>query len=425
MPNPRIINTWDDVLKDYHDYSWDTKGIIADAINVAADGVITVSQNGNYYDYGEAIRQMDKRIWSSANEPTNPRKQVQRTFPNYAEAQEFCTRIDELGVETVTDVTQNADGTVTVTYLTYCVIRNSDLAPGYGKYTNYGYVDINELSEKRFGDYDKFHAASSFYVDIYNPPVFFDDGHVEGEITYYPEASTADISGLASAAVTEQTAEGFAAAVINVLATLFPDAYPDEQRGIRFIHLPSMHAIVWMWDSVNPYHMSWIFGDDVHDYGAGGPSVPTGVNTIYGIRDTSANLFMLFTDNGTQYFFANDGSWYWYAGNDAVKSTEWNTNSGVYPAQSYDNDFYIFTAPNTGFRTPYAPSDYGIFQHKVCLYSEADSNPINAAILKSLDIGKLNIGYWYPWGDKPLFSKFTCRGKSFRYLGNQYYLEVN
>ena len=172
MPNPRIINTWDDVLKDYHDYSWDTKGMIADAINVAADGVVTVSQNGNYYDYGEAIRQMDKKIWSSANEPTNPRKQVKKTFPNYAEAQEFCTRIDELGVETVTDVTQNADGTVTVTYLTYCVIRNSDLAPGYGKYTNYGYVDINELSEKRFGDYDKYHAASSFYVDIYNPPVY-------------------------------------------------------------------------------------------------------------------------------------------------------------------------------------------------------------------------------------------------------------
>lgn len=423
MPNPRIINTWDEVLKDYHDYSWDTKGIIADAINVAADGVITVSQNGNYYDYGEAIRQMDKRIWSSANEPTNPRKQVQKTFPNYAEAQEFCTRIDELGVETVTDVTQNADGTVTVTYLTYCVIRNSDLAPGYGKYTNYGYVDINELSEKRFGDYDKYHAASSFYVDIYNPPVFFDDGHVEGEMTYYPEASTADISGLASATVTESTAEGFAAALYTVLATLFPDAYPDA-AGARWIHLPSMHAIVHVTFG-SPYQLNWIFSDDIHGYEPGGCTIPSTVGHVYGLRDEEHNLVMLFTDNGSQYFFVNDGSWYWYAANDTTNSTEWNTNSGVYPVQYYSNEFYIFDAPNSGFRTPYAPSDYGIFQHKVCLYSEADNNPINAAILKALDIGKLNLGYWYQWGDKPLFSKFTCNHKSFRYLGNQYYWEVD
>lgn len=214
MPNPRIINTWDDVLKDYHDYSWDTKGIIADAINVAADGVITVSQNGNYYDYGEAIRQMDKKIWSSANEPTNPRKQVQKTFPNYAEAQEFCTRIDELGVEAVTDVTQNADGTVTVTYLTYCVIRNSDLAPGYGKYTNYGYVDINELSEKRFGDYDKYHAASSFYVDIYNPPVYTsgNGGLLVGECTLTNKTCT----------VTDAELEA------SSLWTKFAAAYPNN-----------------------------------------------------------------------------------------------------------------------------------------------------------------------------------------------------
>lgn len=426
MPNPRIINTWDEVLKDYHDYSWDTKGMIADAINVAADGVLTVSQKGNYYDYGEAIRQMDKKIWSSANDPANPRKQVQKTFPNYAEAQEFCTRIDELGVEEVTDVTQNADGTVTVTYLTYCVIRNSDLAPGYGKYTNYGYVDINELSEKRFGDYDKYHAASSFYVDIYNPPVFFDDGHVEGEMTYYPEASTADISGLASATVTEQTAEGFAAALYTVLATLFPDAYPDaypDAAGTRFIHLPSMHAIVHITFG-SPYQINWIFGDDIHDLEAGGCFIPTGVGHVYGLRDESKNLFVIFTDNGTQYFFANDGEYYWFAGNDTyTNSSPWNRNYGMYPdAELVGRSSYNFFqgTNHNGYGSSIAPSDYGIFKHKECCYLN-DSREM----FRSIDTGKLNIGYWYSSGSKNLFSKFTCNHKSFRYLGNQYYWEVD
>ena len=231
MPSPRNIVTWD-FVKGSHDpeeapregghiYSWDTKGEIADAINEAADGVVTVSQNGNYYAYGDAIRQMKKKIWSSAS--TAPKKTATKTFPNLAAAQDFVLKVEALGVEEVTDVTVNADQTVTVTYETYCVIRNDDLQ--YGKWSNYGYIDINEISESRFGDYDKYHAASSFYIDIYNPPVYVNGngGLLVGACTLTNKVCT----------VTDTEIE--ASTLWNKFATAYPnntDIFPGDANSL-------------------------------------------------------------------------------------------------------------------------------------------------------------------------------------------------
>lgn len=168
----RLAVCWDDPdsgkldLKEFYQYCWDTKGEIADAINEAADGIVSVSQYGDYKKYADAIRKMYKRIWSSADDARLQEATIE--LPNLEELQKFELRL--LDFEYITNINANTDGSYTVRYMTKCVIRNYDLL--YGKYHNYGYVDINDISAARFGDYDKYYAVSSFYVDIQNPPVY-------------------------------------------------------------------------------------------------------------------------------------------------------------------------------------------------------------------------------------------------------------
>jgi hypothetical protein len=86
---------------------------------------------------------------------------------------------------------------------------------------NYGYIDINDLSADRFGDDKKYYAASSFIVDIQNPPVpiLSEDNLLVGKITSYSD------SGEWIGAYTGQTP---------------PDEYrPIVRGGSPFPHNPS------------------------------------------------------------------------------------------------------------------------------------------------------------------------------------------
>lgn len=101
------------------------KNAIKDAINTAGEPMdVSVDETDTFRSYAEAIRSMYQRIWSSDDGTDAPEK---------------------------------------------CIITNKDF-PNVPMH-NYGYVDINDLSADRFGDDKKYYAASSFIVDIQNPPV--------------------------------------------------------------------------------------------------------------------------------------------------------------------------------------------------------------------------------------------------------------
>ena len=101
------------------------KNSIKSAINTAGASMhVHVDDTDTFRSYADAIRLMYQRIWSSDDDTDAPAK---------------------------------------------CIITNNDfpLAPMH----NYGYIDINDLSASRFTDANKYFAASSFIVDIQNPPV--------------------------------------------------------------------------------------------------------------------------------------------------------------------------------------------------------------------------------------------------------------
>lgn len=101
------------------------KNAIKDAINTAGEPMgVSVDDTDTFRYYATAIRSMYQRIWSSDDGTDAPEK---------------------------------------------CIITNKDFpaAPMH----NYGYIDINDLSASRFRDENKYFAASSFIVDIQNPPV--------------------------------------------------------------------------------------------------------------------------------------------------------------------------------------------------------------------------------------------------------------
>lgn len=101
------------------------KNAIKNAINTAGESMgVSVDDTDTFRSYADAIRLMYQRIWSSDDGTDAPAK---------------------------------------------CIITNADFpaAPMH----NYGYIDINDLSADRFGDDDKYYAASSFIVNIQNPPV--------------------------------------------------------------------------------------------------------------------------------------------------------------------------------------------------------------------------------------------------------------
>ena len=101
------------------------KNSIKSAINTAGASMhVHVDDTDTFRSYADAIRLMYQRIWSSDDDTDAPEK---------------------------------------------CIITNNDfpLAPKH----NNGYIDINDLSAARFGDENKYFAASSFIVDIQNPPV--------------------------------------------------------------------------------------------------------------------------------------------------------------------------------------------------------------------------------------------------------------
>lgn len=375
----RLAVCWDDPdggkldLKEFYQYCWDTKGIIADAINEAADGIVSVSQHGDYKKYADAIRKMYKRIWSSADDTTAPLK---------------------------------------------CIITNDDLQ--YGKWHNYGYVDINEISAKRFGDYDKYYAASSFYVQIENPPVYVDDGHVEGSYRYDANPSTADISGLASADVASYDYLSVASAVYSVLSQLFPDAHPDTQYP-QYIYVPELGFLFHVTISMS---VNWVLGDDPTDYEPGGPSISSGVSKIYGLYDSSKKSVIIFTDNGTQIIVCKNGDSFAYAG--SQPGSAFTRNYGYYPEPediSSKRTSYHFLWPtnisNTGV-IPWMDSGtypYGIFAHKEGIWLNETREMYDV-----IDMGKLHTGPYYE--DRPLFSKCECQGKTLRYLGHHWYWEV-
>lgn len=101
------------------------KNAIKDAINTAGDPMgVSVDDTDTFRSYADAIRLMYQRIWSSDDDTDAPEK---------------------------------------------CIITNKDF-PNVSMH-NYGYIDINDLSASRFTDANKYFAASSFIVDIQNPPV--------------------------------------------------------------------------------------------------------------------------------------------------------------------------------------------------------------------------------------------------------------
>lgn len=101
------------------------KNAIKDAINTAGEPMgVSVDDTDTFRSYADAIRSMYQRIWSSDDGTDAPAK---------------------------------------------CIITNDDF-PNVPMH-NYGYIDINDLSADRFGDDKKYYAASSFIVDIQNPPV--------------------------------------------------------------------------------------------------------------------------------------------------------------------------------------------------------------------------------------------------------------
>ena len=117
------------------------KNSIKSAINTAGASMhVHVDDTDTFRSYADAIRLMYQRIWSSDDDTDAPAK---------------------------------------------CIITNDDfpLAPMH----NYGYIDINNLSADRFGDDNKYYAASSFIVDIQNPPVpiLSEDNLFVGKITSY------------------------------------------------------------------------------------------------------------------------------------------------------------------------------------------------------------------------------------------------
>lgn len=117
------------------------KNSIKSAINTAGASMhVHVDDTDTFRSYADAIRLMYQRIWSSDDGTDAPAK---------------------------------------------CIITNDDfpLAPMH----NYGYIDINDLSADRFGDDKKYYAASSFIVDIQNPPVpiLSEDNLLVGKVTSY------------------------------------------------------------------------------------------------------------------------------------------------------------------------------------------------------------------------------------------------
>lgn len=101
------------------------KNSIKSAINTAGASMhVHVDDTDTFRSYADAIRLMYQRIWSSDDDTDAPEK---------------------------------------------CIITNADfpLSPQH----NSGYIDINDLSAARFGDENKYFAASSFIVNIQNPPV--------------------------------------------------------------------------------------------------------------------------------------------------------------------------------------------------------------------------------------------------------------
>ena len=130
-------------LKDAIDVSMkkikDAKKAIKDAINTAGEPMdVSVDETDTFRSYADAIRNMYQRIWSSDDGTDAPAK---------------------------------------------CIITNDDF-PNVPMH-NYGYIDINDLSADRFGDDKKYYAASSFIVDIQNPPVPIgsEDNYFVGKIT--------------------------------------------------------------------------------------------------------------------------------------------------------------------------------------------------------------------------------------------------
>lgn len=129
------------------------KNSIKSAINTAGASMhVHVDDTDTFRSYADAIRLMYQRIWSSDDGTDAPAK---------------------------------------------CIITNKDFpaAPMH----NYGYIDINDLSADRFGDDKKYYAASSFIVDIQNPPVpiLADDNYILGRITSVTPGSdwTQDYTG--------------------------------------------------------------------------------------------------------------------------------------------------------------------------------------------------------------------------------------
>ena len=101
------------------------KNSIKSAINTAGASMhVHVDDTDTFRSYADAIRLMYQRIWSSDDGTDAPEK---------------------------------------------CIITNDDfpLSPQY----NSGYIDINDLSASRFTDENRYFAASSFIVNIQNPPV--------------------------------------------------------------------------------------------------------------------------------------------------------------------------------------------------------------------------------------------------------------
>lgn len=117
------------------------KNSIKSAINTAGASMhVHVDDTDTFRSYADAIRLMYQRIWSSDDGTDAPAK---------------------------------------------CIITNDDfpLSPQH----NSGYIDINNLSADRFGDDKKYYAASSFIVDIQNPPVpiISDENYFAGKITSF------------------------------------------------------------------------------------------------------------------------------------------------------------------------------------------------------------------------------------------------
>ena len=126
------------------------KNSIKSAINTAGASMhVHVDETDTFRSYADAIRLMYQRIWSSDDDTDAPQK---------------------------------------------CIITSADfpLSPQH----NSGYIDINDLSAERFGDENKYFAASSFIVNIQNPPVpiIVNNNYFVGKIIgyhdtgVYPEA---------------------------------------------------------------------------------------------------------------------------------------------------------------------------------------------------------------------------------------------